>query len=109
MKKILIIHHHSKFGGSAKSINEYINLMKKNFKFEIICPYGSAYSFFDKQNIVIHGVKGITNFNITEIGIYKNFRLLILIREFFYLFFTIRIFYKLKKNNYDLIHLNDSN
>ena len=30
MKKILIIHHHGKFGGSSKSISEYINLLKKN-------------------------------------------------------------------------------
>ena len=109
MKKVLIIHHHGKFGGSAKSIYEYINLMKKDFHFEVVCPYGSAYSFFKKNKLKLHGTKGIANFNITEIGLYKNFRLLLLLREFFYLFFTIRIFLKLKKNNYDLIHLNDSN
>lgn len=109
MKKILIIHHHGKFGGSAKSIYEYINLMKKNFNIEVICPYGSAYSFFKKKKLKIYGVKGITNFNITEIGLYKKFRLILLLREFFYFFFTIGIFFRLKKNNYDLIHLNDTN
>jgi glycosyltransferase involved in cell wall biosynthesis len=109
MKKILIIHHHSKFGGSSKSISEYINLLKKKINFEIISPYGSAYSFFKENKFKVYGVKGIVNFNITEIGMYKNFRLLLLFREFYYLFFTISIFFQLRKKNYDLIHLNDSN
>jgi glycosyltransferase involved in cell wall biosynthesis len=109
MKKILIIHHHGKFGGSSKSISEYINLLKKKFDFEIISPFGSTYSFFKENKFKVYGVKGITNFNITEIGIYKNFRLLLLLREFYYLLFTISIFFKLRNKNYDLIHLNDSN
>ena len=107
-KKILIIHHHSKFGGSSKSISEYLKLLKNNFEFELICPHGTAENFFRENKFKVHGIRGISNFNITEIGLYKNFRLLILIREFYYLIFTILIFFNLRKKKYDLIHLNDS-
>ncbi len=107
-KKILIIHHHKKFGGASKSLSEYLKNLKTKFEFDIICPFGSTYNFFKKEKFSIKGLPGISCINITEVGLYKNFRLILLLREFYYLIFTLFTFYKLKKNNYDLVHLNDS-
>ncbi len=109
MKKILIIHHHKKFGGSSKSIGEYILSMKNKFIFEVLCPYGSAMEHFKKNRIKVIPISGISGINITEIGCYKGFRIILLLRELYYFIFTYVNFNKIKKNNYDLIHLNDSN
>ena len=109
MKKILIIHHHKKFGGSSKSIGEYVSSMKSNFDFEILCPYGSALDYFKKKKLKTIALPGISGVNITEIGCYKGLRLILLIRELFYFFSTYNSFKKIKNRNYDLIHLNDSN
>ena len=107
-KKILIIHHHKKFGGASKSLSEYLKNFKEKFEFDIICPYGSTYDFFKKEKFSIKGLPGISCINITEVGLYKNFRLILLLREIYYLIFTLYTFYKLRNNNYDLVHLNDS-
>jgi len=107
-KKILIIHHHKKFGGASKSLSEYLKNLKKNYEFDIVCPYGTTYDFFKKEKFSLKGLRGISCINITEVGLYKNFRLILLLREIYYLIFTIYTFYKLKNNNYDLVHLNDS-
>jgi glycosyltransferase involved in cell wall biosynthesis len=109
MKKILIIHHHKKFGGSSKSIGEYVLSLKKSFDFEILCPYGSALDYFKEKKIKTISLPGISGVNITEIGCYKGLRLILLIRELYYFFSTYYFLRKIIKQNYDLIHLNDSN
>jgi glycosyltransferase involved in cell wall biosynthesis len=107
-KKILIIHHHKKFGGASKSLSEYLKNLKKKFEFDIICPYGSTYNFFKKEKFSLKGLPGISCINITEIGLYKSFRLILLLREIYYFIFTFYTFFRLRNNNYDLIYLNDS-
>ena len=107
-KKILIIHHHKKFGGTSKSLSEYLKILKKKYNFDIICPFGTTYKFFEREKYSLIGLPGISCINITEVGLYKKFRLFLLIREIYYFVFTFYTFYKLRKNNYDLIHLNDS-
>ena len=72
-KKILIIHHHKKFGGASKSLSEYLKNFKEKFEFDIICPYGSTYDFFKKEKFSIKGLPGISCINITEVGLYKKF------------------------------------
>lgn len=109
MKKILIIHHHKKFGGSSKSIGEYVYSLKDKFDFEILCPYGSALNYFKQKKLKTIPIAGISGINITEIGCYKGLRLILLIREFYYFFLTYNLLKKIKNKNYDLIHLNDSN
>jgi len=108
-KKILIIQHHSKFGGASKSISEFISNLKKNFIFDVICPNGSTYDFFKKKNFNVYRFIGIPSYDATEIGNYTGFRKILLLREFFYFFVFLYKVIKLKKNNYDIIHLNDSN
>lgn len=107
-KKILIIQHHGKFGGASKSISEFILKLKKNFKFDIICPNGSTYKFFQNKNLNVYNFFGIPSYDITEIGIYSGFRKILIIREILYFFLFLFSVFKIKKK-YDIIHLNDTN
>lgn len=108
-KKILIVQHHGKFGGSSKSIFENISNLKKDFIFDILCPYGSTYNFFKRNNVNTYKIIGIPKYDITEIGSYRGFRKLLILREIIFLPFFIFKLFLLSKNRYDLIHLNDTN
>jgi glycosyltransferase involved in cell wall biosynthesis len=109
-KRILFIHHHSKFGGSSKSLVEAILLLKKDYDISILCPLGSSLRFFKKNKIYCFPCLSVPCFDLTEIGIYKKFRLLLLIREFFaFPLFLINLLYIKFFYKFDIIHLNDSN
>ena len=107
-KNILIIQHHSKFGGASKSISEFILKLQNKFDFDIICPNGSTYEFFKSKKLNVHKLFGIPSYDITEIGSYSGFRKILLLREFFYFFSFLFKIFKIKKK-YDIIHLNDTN
>ena len=107
-KKILIIQHHSKFGGASKSISEFILGLQKNFEFDIMCPFGSTYDFFKNKKFNVYGLFGVPSYDITEIGNYSGFRKILILREIIFFFvFLLKIFPIREK--YDLIHLNDTN
>ncbi len=108
-KKILIIQHHGKFGGASKSISEFILNLKKRFDFHIACQKGTTYDYFIKNNFKVFKFFGIPSYDITEIGKYSGFRKILLIREIFYFITSFIYLLNLKKNKYDIIHLNDSN
>ena len=108
-KKILIIQHHGKFGGASKSIFEYVFNLRGDFSFDIICPYGSTYNFFKKNKVNVFKTAGIPKYDITEIGLYKGFRKLLILRELLYLPIFIYVLFLLSKKKYDLVHLNDTN
>ena len=97
-KKILIIHHHSKFGGASKSISEFILKLQKEFEFDIICPSGSTYEFFKNKKLNVHGLIGIPSYDITEIGNYLGLRKILLLREIIFLFFFLFKIFQIKKN-----------
>lgn len=107
--KVLVIHHHGKFGGSSKSICENILSLKNKFDFEIITPSGSAFDYFKKKKLKVFRVIGVFGLNFTEIGLYKNLRKILIFRELFFLPFTFFLIFKLRKRNYNIIHLNDTN
>ena len=92
-KKILIIQHHGKFGGSSKSIFENISNLKKDFIFDVLCPYGSTYNFFKRNKVNTYKIIGIPKYDITEIGSYRGFRKLLILREIIFLpFFIFKLF-----------------
>jgi len=108
-KKILIIQHHGKFGGASKSISEFILNLKHHFEIDILCPKGTTFNFFKKKKINTTFLYGIPKFDITEIGLYKGFRKLLMLREFLYFPLFIYKVFQISKKKYDLIHLNDTN
>lgn len=105
--KILYIQHTSVLGGSSKSLLELINNLPKNVKPHVLCPKGDFSDLLEGESIKVFNVKGIPQFDNTRIGHYRKLRWLILLREFFYLpFFFFKIL-QLKKENFDIVHVNE--
>lgn len=74
-----------------------------------LAPQGNAAEFLESAGLAVFKVKGLSQFDNTKFGHYIKLRWLILIREIFYLPFSIYGLYKVKQSHSDfhLIHLNE--
>lgn len=111
MKKknnILIVHSIGEFSGSLKSLEEYIKLLKKEYNFYFLTPYGVAEKRLEKYGQVIK-TTGLCKFDNSILGQYKGLRWLLLVREIFLIFPTLLSVYFLKKKikKIDIIHFNE--
>lgn len=107
---VLYIHHCGSFGGSSRSLLEMITaLPQDSVKPCMISPGGSTVSFFTKLGVPVIKTIGISLFDITEYGYYKKLRWLILLRELFFVFFTVYALIKAKNKwkDIDVIHVNE--
>ena len=100
MKKnnILYVHPIKEFSGALKSIEEYLKLLKKDYNFYFLVPRGVASHRLKKYGKVI-SVYGLSKFDNSQIGYYKNLRWLLVIREIFLFFPTIYSIFLIKKKN----------
>ena len=100
MKKnnILIVHPIKEFSGSLKSLEEYLKLLDKKFNFIFLSPEGEASNRLKKFGKVIT-VIGLSKFDNSQLGFYKNFRWLIILREIFFFFPTLFSILYIKKKN----------
>lgn len=105
--KILYIHHTSVLGGSSKSLLELIDNLPSDVICHVLCPNGQYSDLLEKKGIKVFNILGIPQFDNTRYGYYRKLRWLILIREFFYLPFLFFKILSLRKEKYDLIHIND--
>ena len=90
MKKtnILIVHPIKEFSGSLKSLEQYLLLLKKKYNFFFLVPSGQASKRLKKYGKVIK-VIGLSKFDNTQLGFYRNIRWLLLIRELLFLLPTV--------------------
>ncbi|EZH72297.1 hypothetical protein ATO12_22865 [Aquimarina atlantica] len=108
--KILYIHHCGTQGGSSRSLREMIQAFPdRSVQPYVISPKGTAADYFEKANIPVIRTIGISQFDMTQLGYYRKLRWLILLRELFYIPFTIIAILKAKSKwkNIDIIHVND--
>ena len=107
-KKIFLIHNHKNFSGAARSLGETILNLKKKIRFIVICPKGSSSKYFKSLNIEVMEVLLVPRFNHFELGYYRGFRWLLLIREIFgliyFFFFLLKL--KLRLKDIEKFHLN---
>ena len=112
MKKkinILIVQPISQFSGSLKSILENLKIIpKKKFNFYFLTPKGISSRMLQKYGRVFASI-GLTKFDNSKIGYYRNLRWLILVREFIFILPTLLICLKNKDalKKIDIIHLNE--
>lgn len=106
---ILYIHHYGKFGGASKSLFELVRLLKKNtsIRGHIVTQRGVVPKRFEELGFTTTTTTGISVFDHTTFGYYHGLRWLVLIRELYYLPFTILALIKVRKCNPDLIHVNE--
>jgi len=105
--KILYIQHVSVLGGSSRSLLELISKLPTDIDISVLCPKGEYADFLINQGIKVDTLIGMPQFDNGRISLYKGFRWLILLREFFYLPFLFFKMLELKKENYDIVHINE--
>lgn len=109
-KKVLFIHHCGVFGGASRSLGELIkSIPTAQVDPIIISQQGTAADYFERLGFTVFRVRGLSKFDITELGYYKGLRWLVMLRELYYFPSTLSIIFKIKKLHPDisLIHIND--
>lgn len=107
---ILYIHPASTFGGASKSLAELFLVLKQyQITGYVITPKGSSAKAFAKVGMHTIETLGLTQFDNTRFGYYRKWRWLILIREIFFLPFSILALMRAKRLGiqFDLIHVNE--
>ena len=105
--KVLYTQHTSVLGGSSRSLYELISNLPSDVQPTVLSPKGDFSNFLEEKGISTIYVKGIPQFDNTRVGYYRKFRWLILLREFFYLPFFIKIILQCKKEKFDIVHINE--
>jgi len=103
---LLYLHPSAAFGGSSKSLIE-VFLALRGVSGTVVVPAGSASKAFEKAglNVVVAG--GLSQFDNTRYGFYRGLRWLILLREIFFLPSSIAAICRLRRGDFDLLHINE--
>ena len=108
--RILYINHVGNLAGAARSLVELLfSFPKGTIDPYVISPKGKFANEIRLRGLPIINTIGISQFDNTQYGHYRNIRWIILLREFILLFFTINIMIKAKKKwgEFDIIHINE--
>ncbi|MBK8892436.1 MAG: glycosyltransferase family 4 protein [Dechloromonas sp.] len=107
--RVLYIHLIGAFGGASRSLFETLRAMpKEDVEPVFLTTKGSVTQFFSTLGPVIE-TKGLSQFDNTKYSYYRGARWLVLLRELWYLPFTISAIRQAKKQfgHVDLLHLNE--
>lgn len=107
---VLYIHPCGIFGGASRSLLELIKAFpSQSIKPHLLTQDGSAVSYFEEHEIPVISVKGISQMDNTQYGYYRGTRWLIMLREFYFLPFTIWGMFKARKAwpDIDIVHINE--
>ncbi len=106
--RVLYLQPSGVFGGSPKSLIEVFRcLAKSGVKATVLTPAGSAADAFAAVGMDVRRVKGLSQFDNTRYGYYREARWLILLRELFFLPFSLVALWNLRREHFDLIHANE--
>jgi len=98
------------FGGASRSLIEIVRaLPKEEVEVLFVTPSGSAANAFRRIASDVIEVRGMSQFDNTRYSFYRGLRWLVLLREIFYLPFTIAglVRARLRWGSVDLIHVNE--
>ena len=108
--RVLYITHVGNLAGAARSLLELILSFPKNkIHPHIISPEGMFADEIRAKRIPIINTIGISQFDNTQYSFYRKLRWIIILREFFLFFCTLKALIKAKKlwGNFDVIHINE--
>lgn len=106
--RVLYLHPASAFGGASKSLIELFGCLKEVIvEGVIVTPEGSACELFAQAGMSVRPVWGLSQFDNTRYGYYRKLRWLILLREIFFLPSSLRALWRLRREQIDLIHINE--
>ncbi|WAC44790.1 glycosyltransferase family 4 protein [Pseudomonas sp. SL4(2022)] len=105
---ILFLHPAAAFGGASKSLIElYMVLHAGGVRGTVLTPAGAVCQSFEKAGMRVCSVKGLSQFDNTRYGYYRKVRWLILLRELFLLPFALAGLWRLRREPFDLVHINE--
>lgn len=106
--KVLYLHPASAFGGASKSLIELFGLLREGGVFAtVLTPNGSAASAFSEAGMSVRTTRGLSQFDNTRFGYYRGLRWLIVLRELFFLPFSLLAVWRLRRESFDLLHVNE--
>ncbi len=106
--RVLYLHPAAAFGGASKSLIELFgSLRDANVSGAVLTPTGTASNAFAKAGLVVYPVKGLSQFDNTRHGHYRGLRWIILLRELFLLPTTLLALWRIRHEQFDLIHVNE--
>jgi len=106
--KVLYLHPAGAFGGASKSLIELFGLLREaGVSGTVLTPGGSAASAFSAAGMSVRTARGLSQFDNTRYGYYRRLRWLIVFRELYFLPFSLLAVWKLRRERFDLLHINE--
>lgn len=106
--RILYLHPAATFGGAAKSLIELFSVMRlSGVEGTVLTPAGSAAPAFADSGMRVAAVRGLSQFDNTRFGHYRGLRWLILLRELALLPGSLLAIWRLRKEPFDILHVNE--
>ncbi len=107
---VLYVHHAGAFGGASRSLLELIEgFPAGSVTPRLVTQRGSVARIFAGRGVEVVEAAGISQFDHTQYNHYRGKRWLVLLREIFYLSFSLLAFLRARSKwrDIDLIHVNE--
>ena len=105
---ILYLHPSGAHGGASISLIELFKAMRQSgLRGTVLTPEGSAAKAFFDNGMEVVTVRGLSQFDNTRYGHYRRIRWVILLRELFFLPGSLRGLWRLRKTQFDVLHVNE--
>lgn len=106
--KVLFLHPAAAFGGASKSLIElYAQLREAGVRGTVLTPAGAVCQSFAEVGLDVRAMRGLSQFDNTRYGYYRKVRWIILLRELFLFPFSLWGLWRMRREAFDLIHVNE--
>lgn len=106
--RILYLHPAAAFGGASKSLIElFACLRRQGISGTVVTPRGPVCKAFSDAGLDVSPVRGLSQFDNTRYGHYRRLRWIILFRELLLLPFCVAAILRLRRERFDLLHVNE--
>lgn len=106
--RVLYLHPAPAFGGASKSLIELFHQLRRaGVQAGVLTPAGSASEAFAQAHMEVFPVRGLSQFDNTRYGHYRRLRWVILLRELYLMPFSLLALWRLRREKFDLIHVNE--
>ncbi len=105
---ILYLHPAGTYGGASKSLIELFGAMRRSeIDGTVLTPAGSAARAFADAGMTVSPVRGLSQFDNTRYGHYRRLRWIILLRELMFLPASLLAIWRMRKQQFDVLHVNE--
>ena len=106
--RVLYLHPAAAFGGASKSLIElFACLRHEGVSGTVLAPRGPACNAFKEAGMDVRPVRWLSQFDNTSYGHYRRLRWVILVRELLLLPFSVAAILRLRRERFDLLHVNE--